>query len=76
MRRAKSVVTLILFVWCVMNLAPSYAQLPQATTDALHPAQGSAACSTTETSSCAEAAAKILPQVMGDRKSTRLNSSH
>jgi carboxypeptidase Q len=64
-RQAKSVVTLILFAWCAMNVAPSYAQLPPAKTDALHPAQGSAACSTTETSSCAEAAAKILPQVMG-----------
>lgn len=65
MRRAKNVVTLIFCVWCVMNVASGYAQLPPAKTDALHPAQGSAACSTTESSSCAEAAAKILPLVMG-----------
>ncbi len=32
----------------------------------LQPPQGAAACSATELSSCADAAAKILPQVMGD----------
>jgi len=45
------------------------AQLPVAKTDPLgkplQGVQGTAACSTTETSSCAEAVAKILPLVMG-----------
>lgn len=46
----------------------SPAQLSKVQTDPLRPAQtvpGAAACSTTEASSCAEAAAKILPLVMG-----------
>jgi carboxypeptidase Q len=45
------------------------AQLSPVTKDPLHPVQtiqGEGACSATEVSSCAEAAAKILPQVMGD----------
>jgi carboxypeptidase Q len=50
-------------------LAPLWAQLPPAQTDALgrqvQPIQGTGACSATETSSCAEAAAKILPHVLG-----------
>src|SRR2546430_9598717 len=44
------------------------AQLPPARKDPLSPAQsaqGKAGCSATEASSCAEAAAKILPIVMG-----------
>jgi len=54
------------FLACAMASAVS-AQLPPAKTDPLAkpPArQGTAACSATE-ASCAEAAAKILPQVMG-----------
>jgi carboxypeptidase Q len=46
---------------------PSSAQLPPAK-DSLSPAQSgqsSAACSATDASSCAQAAAKILPQVLG-----------
>jgi carboxypeptidase Q len=49
-----------------VNLAA--AQLPSVKKDPLVPAQGSpgqTGCSTTEASSCAEAAAKILPIVMG-----------
>jgi hypothetical protein len=45
------------------------AQIPPVNTDPLHPTQmirGSGACSATEPSSCAEAAAKITPIVMGD----------
>jgi len=45
------------------------AQLPPVKTDPLHPPQGiqgSAGCSATETSSCAQAAAKIMPVVMGE----------
>lgn len=47
----------------------SYAQLPPVKTDALKPGQmtqGAAGCSTTEASSCAQAAAKIMPMVMGE----------
>lgn len=45
------------------------AQLQPKNNDALsklQPPQGAAACSATELSSCTEAAAKILPQVLGD----------
>lgn len=45
------------------------AQLQPKNNDALsklQPPQGAAACSATELSSCAEAASKILPQVLGD----------
>jgi carboxypeptidase Q len=47
---------------------PTQAQLPQATKDPLSPMQGAqaqAGCSVTEASSCAQAAAKILPIVLG-----------
>jgi len=47
----------------------SSAQLPQVNTDPLHPVptvQGAGACSATEPSSCAQAAAKIAPIVMGE----------
>jgi len=46
-----------------------FAQLPPVKVDPLHPAPsapGSAACSAAETSSCAEAAAKLLPLILGD----------
>jgi carboxypeptidase Q len=45
------------------------AQLPAAKTDPLRPPQGvsgAAACSATESSACAQVAAKIMPIVMGD----------
>jgi len=45
------------------------AQLPPVKTDPLHPPQGiqgSAGCSATEASTCAQAAAKIIPIVMGE----------
>jgi carboxypeptidase Q len=45
------------------------AQLPTVKTDPLHPTQmiqGTGACSATEPSSCAQAAAKITPVVMGE----------
>jgi len=57
---------------CLMSvLLPSscLAQLQPQKNDPLsklQPPQGAAACSATELSSCTEAAAKILPQVMGD----------
>ena len=49
--------------------AVAFAQLPPANTDVLRPPQGApgtAACSATDASSCAQAAAKIIPIVMGD----------
>src|ERR1700694_5308717 len=55
--------------FCIFASIPSLqAQLPPGKKDPLSPAQsaqGKAGCSTTEASSCAEAAAKILPIVMG-----------
>ena len=54
---------------CVfVSSLPASAQLPQQQKDPLSPAQvtkSSAACSVSDTSSCAQAAAKILPIVMG-----------
>ncbi len=62
-------VFLISMFLCLFTALPSVqAQLPPAKKDPLSPsqsAQGKAGCSTTEASSCAEAAAKILPIVMG-----------
>jgi hypothetical protein len=63
----------ILFLNCLLvclfaSLPSLQAQLPPAQKDSLIPGQsapGKAGCSTTEASSCAEAAAKILPIVMG-----------
>jgi len=60
---------LISLLLCLFASLPSLAaQMPPANKDPLIPsqsAQGKASCSTTEASSCAEAAAKILPIVMG-----------
>src|SRR6202040_2541207 len=50
------------------SLTSLQAQMPPTQKDSLIPgqnAQGKAGCSATEASSCAEAAAKILPIVMG-----------
>src|SRR6266699_1452184 len=62
-------ISLISLPLCLFASLPSLqAQLPPANKDPLLPsqsAQGKAGCSATETSSCAEAAAKILPIVMG-----------
>jgi carboxypeptidase Q len=56
-----------LFLCLIASLPPASAQLPPAKKDALSPAQSSqaAGCSTVEASACAQAAAKILPIVMG-----------
>jgi len=55
---------------CALALAaPLFAQIPQVKTDPLHPVkvvQGEGACSATEPSSCAQAASKITPLVMGE----------
>ena len=56
-----------LLLW---HFAPlSSAQLPPVKTDPLHPVQviqGAGACSATEPSSCAQAAAKVTPIIMGE----------
>ena len=67
-RRAALITSLILCF--VVSISPASAQLPPAKKDPLSPAQNSqaAGCSTTEASSCAQAAAKILPIVMGPRR--------
>src|SRR6266436_1055407 len=65
-RRSTFLVSLLLGFFA--SLAPSRAQMPSAKPNSLIPGQGAqanAGCSTTEASSCAEAAAKILPIVMG-----------
>ena len=65
--RARSLLFASLLV-CLMAFSLP-AQIPPVKTDPLHPAQtiqGSAGCSATDTSSCAQAAAKITPIVMGD----------
>jgi carboxypeptidase Q len=62
------IVLLSLPVYFSLSMPALHAQLPPAKKDPLSPAQnlqGTAGCSTTEASSCAEAAAKILPIVMG-----------
>jgi carboxypeptidase Q len=67
MPRRSFVVTCLLLSCATLALTAS-AQLPPEKKDSLIPgqnAQGKAGCSTTEASSCAEAAAKILPIVMG-----------
>src|SRR5277367_3573819 len=64
----KNFAIISLLVGCLMVVPCASSQLPQMKSDPLQPpqaAQGTAACSTTEASSCAEAAAKILPLVMG-----------
>src|SRR5258708_30544302 len=59
-----------LFILAALIPAPAaFAQLPRVKVDPLRPAQsapGTAACSATETSSCAEAAVKLLPLILGD----------
>src|SRR5260370_37466730 len=67
MPRRSVVVTYLVFYGVTLALTVS-AQLPSEKKDSLIPgqsAQGKAGCSVTEPSSCAEAAAKILPIVMG-----------
>ncbi len=64
----RTVFLIFVFLCLFASMPPVQAQLPPAKKDPLNPAQsaqGKAGCSTTEASSCAEAAAKILPIVMG-----------
>src|SRR5258708_870431 len=62
-------ILLVSFLLCAfVSLFPASAQLPPAQKDPLNSAQGakrSAGCSVSDSSSCAQAAAKILPLVMG-----------
>jgi carboxypeptidase Q len=64
-RRLICIATLFLCLFAA--LLPASAQLPPVKKDSLSPAQSSqaAGCSTAEASSCTQAAAKILPIVMG-----------
>jgi hypothetical protein len=65
-RSAIPVASLLLCV--LVAVFPASAQLPTGLKDPLNPAQASknpTACSVSDTSSCAQAAAKILPIVMG-----------
>ena len=60
---------LCLGFYLLAALLPAFAQIPAVKTDSLHPGsatQGAAGCSATEASSCAQAAAKITPIVMGE----------
>ena len=62
-----SVTSLLLYI--VAFPACSFAQIPTVKPDSLRPGQaasGAAGCSATEASSCAQAAAKITPLVMGE----------
>ena len=64
----RTVFLISMFLCLFASLPTLLAQLPPAKKDPLSPAQsaqGKTGCSTTEASSCAEAAAKILPIVMG-----------
>jgi hypothetical protein len=66
--RPRAILLAFLFLCTLDSRLPAGAQLPPAKKDPLIPTQvtqGSAGCSTTEASSCAQAAAKILPIVMG-----------
>src|SRR5260370_32477508 len=66
--RPRAILLAFWFLCTLGSWLPAGAQLPPAKKDPLIPTQatqGSAGCSTTEASSCAQAAAKILPIVMG-----------
>jgi hypothetical protein len=67
MSRCTNLVSVLLFCFITCHL-PAYGQLPPAKKDPLSltpNAPGIAACSTTEVSSCAQVAAKLLPIVLG-----------
>jgi carboxypeptidase Q len=66
MRLSRSCLAFLLLCYAA---SPLLSQIPPVKTDPLHPTQviqGSGACSVTEPSSCAQAAAKITPIVMGE----------
>src|SRR5213082_2738256 len=68
LRRTIFLISLLLCLCLFASMAPLQAQIPQTKQNPLIPGQGTkgtAGCTTTEASSCAEAAAKILPIVMG-----------
>src|SRR5258706_5474875 len=61
-------ITSLLLCFC-FSISNSSAQIPAVKPDPLHPgstAQGAPGCSATAASSCAQAAAKITPIVMGE----------
>src|SRR5437667_5545163 len=68
LRRTIFLISLLLCLCLFASVGPLQAQIPQTKQNPLIPGQGAkgtAGCTTTEASSCAEAAAKILPIVMG-----------
>src|SRR5437588_2607503 len=68
LRRTIFLISLLLCLCLFASVGPLQAQIPRAKQNPLIPGQGAkgtAGCSTTDASSCAEAAAKILPIVMG-----------
>src|SRR5947208_10279323 len=68
LRRTIFLISLLLCLCLFASVGPLQAQIPQTKQNPLIPGQGTkgtAGCSTTEASSWAEAAAKILPSVMG-----------
>ena len=68
MRNRRFVVASLLLCFFI-SISNSSAQIPAVKPDSLHPGQpgqGAAGCSVTEASSCAQAAAKITPIVMGE----------
>src|SRR6201987_5872234 len=57
------------FLAALISVPALFAQLPPVKVDPLRTAQsatGTPACSATETSSCAQAAAKLMPLILGD----------
>lgn len=67
--RSPSVIALCLSLLVALLGAPIHAQLAPSQTDALSKLQSSAnttACSATDVSSCAQAAAKLMPIILGD----------
>jgi carboxypeptidase Q len=68
LKRATTRLLFSLLPYLLISLLPCFAQLQPQKPDALSQIrvpQGTGACSATETSNCAEAASKILPQVLG-----------
>jgi len=69
--RTRGLFLSFLLLCFLASFSSAFAQLPPIKTDTLHPLQdiqGSAGCSATEASACAQAAAKITPVVMANRR--------
>ncbi|MGB8493149.1 MAG: M20/M25/M40 family metallo-hydrolase [Candidatus Acidiferrum sp.] len=67
--RTRGLFFALLLLCLLVSFSSALAQLPPIQTDTLHPlqdVQDSGGCSATEASACAQAAAKIMPVVMGE----------